>query len=127
MIDQDAPRRRLLVVDDDEGLREIFIFTMKMAGWEVASAPDGVAALAALAEFKPDVIALDLMMPRMNGVQFCGKLSEASIRVPIIIVSAMWDSVDEPVMRQDPNIVGFLHKPLRYPTLARSIGKLLAA
>ncbi len=120
-------KRRALIVDDDEGLREIFSFTMTMGGFEVACAPDGVSALAIMQQFKPDFIALDMMMPRMNGPQFCGKLTEMSVRVPIIIMTAMWETLDEALMRQDPNIVGFLHKPIRYPKLIESINKLLPA
>jgi CheY-like chemotaxis protein len=118
-------KRRVLAVDDDEGLREIFSLTMTMGGFEVACAPDGVAALAVLKQFQPDFIALDLMMPRMNGVQFCGKLAELGIRIPVIIVSAYWENADEALLRQDTNVVGFLNKPLRYPTLVESINKIL--
>lgn len=118
-------KRRVLAVEDDEGLREIFGLTMTMGGFEVACAPDGIAALAVLEQFRPDFIALDLMMPRMNGMQFCGKLTELGIKIPIIIVSAYWESTNEALLRQDPNVVGFLHKPLRYPTLVESINKIL--
>ncbi|MEK7232506.1 MAG: response regulator [Elusimicrobiota bacterium] len=118
-------KRRVLAVDDDEGLREIFSLTMSMGGFEVACAPDGLSALAVMEQFKPDFIALDLMMPRMNGLQFCGKLTESGVRIPIIIVSACWEKFDMDLLRQDVNIVGFLHKPLRYPTLIDSINKIL--
>lgn len=129
----DAPRhdgkpsvkRRALLVDDDEGLRDIFNFTMSQGGFEVACAPDGVSGLEMMRQFRPDFIALDMMMPRMNGLQFCGKLTEMSIKIPIIIVTAMWENIDETLLRQDPNIVGFLRKPLRYPKLVESIDKIL--
>lgn len=118
-------KRRVLAVDDDEGLREIFSLTMSMGGFSVACAPDGVAALAVLEQFRPDFIALDLMMPRMNGMQFCGKLTELGVRIPIIIVSAYWENANEALLRQDANVVGFLNKPLRYATLVESINKIL--
>jgi len=120
-------KRRVLIVDDDEGLRDIFAYTMNSEGFEVAGAPDGVSALAVLEAFRPDFIALDLMMPRMNGVQFCAKLTELGVRTPIIIVSAMWETADEAQLRQDANVVGFLHKPLRYSKLVESINKILPA
>ena len=120
-------KQRVLVVDDDEGLREIFNVTLSMDDFEVASAPDGAAALVIMEQFKPDFIALDLMMPVMNGMQFCGKLTQLGIRIPIIIVSAYWEPANEALLRQDPNIVGFIHKPIRYATLAESIRKILPA
>jgi len=91
----EPPKQRILIVDDDEMLRELFRVTMSAAGFDVAGAPDGLTALTILDQFQPDLIALDLMMPRMDGHQFCGKLAERGVRVPIIIVSAFWSPVRE--------------------------------
>lgn len=122
---QAPAKKRALVVDDDEGLLEIFNLTLTMGGLDVACAPDGLSALAIMEQFRPDFIALDLMMPRMNGMQFCGKLTALGVRIPIIIVSAYWEPTNEALLRQDANVVGFIHKPIRYATLIESIRKLL--
>ncbi|HAZ08144.1 MAG TPA: hypothetical protein DCZ01_06415 [Elusimicrobia bacterium] len=118
-------KQRVLIVDDDESLLMLCSQTLASAGYDTASAPDGVDALAIMAQFKPDFITLDLMMPRMNGHQFCGKLAERGIRIPIIIVSAYWEPANEGVLRQDSNVVGFIKKPIRYAKLAATIQRIL--
>src|SRR5215203_2263894 len=67
---RDASRRRVLVVDDSPGVRELVTTLLLSCGYEVATAPHGQAALDLLDGFWPDVILLDSMMPVMDGREF---------------------------------------------------------
>lgn len=83
--------RTVLIVDDDEDLRTIVRLALSEAGLNVVEAKDGKTALDLIGEQRPDLIVLDLMMPEMNGVEFCRKLvGDLKIDdVPILIVSAI--------------------------------------
>ncbi len=84
----------ILVVDDDEGLQTLFKRCLKLKGYDVRIANNGLEALEKVAEEKPDLILLDLMMPIMDGVQFA-KVFHArymNADIPIIVVSAADDA-----------------------------------
>jgi CheY-like chemotaxis protein len=84
-------KRKVLVVDDEMHLR-IFIATVyETGGYEVFTARDGVDGLAKACEVQPDLISLDLMMPREGGVQLFSRLRQDPVlkRVPVVIVSAI--------------------------------------
>ena len=82
--------RRVLVVDDDEAIRDLLDDVLELEGYESRIASDGEAALAAAADWTPDLIVLDLMMPRMDGWQFReAQRGLPQLRdVPILVVSA---------------------------------------
>lgn len=87
---QPASPGRVLVVDDDPEVREVLVRTMQRHGWAAATADDGRAALDALAAQKPDLILLDLMMPRMDGFEFVAELRQRPDwrAIPIIVITA---------------------------------------
>jgi DNA-binding response OmpR family regulator len=81
---------RILVVDDEPSIVAPLEFLMRREGWEVEVAADGVAALEAVARATPDLVILDVMLPRMNGFEVCERL-RADPRwrgVRILILSA---------------------------------------
>ena len=82
--------RRVLVVDDDEAIRDLLDDVLELEGYESRCAPDGEAALAVAADWTPDVIVLDLMMPKMDGWQFReAQRGVPHLRdVPVLVVSA---------------------------------------
>jgi CheY-like chemotaxis protein len=88
-----AERRRVLVVEDDEVVRAVLVEALRFEGYEVRVAADGVAALALLDGWTPDVITLDLMMPGMDGWAFrdAQRALPAVRDVPVIVVSASRD------------------------------------
>jgi CheY-like chemotaxis protein len=83
-------RRRVLIVDDDVSLRTIMAEVLVDEGWQVRSACDGLDALVVLGTWLPDVVLLDLMMPRMDGRTFHAEMRrvERMARIPIVLVSA---------------------------------------
>ncbi|ACJ75425.1 response regulator [Thermosipho africanus TCF52B] len=89
--------KKILVIDDSEVLRKITSFNLKKAGFEVYEAVDGVDGLEKMKEIMPDLIILDIMMPRLDGF---GVLKEKgqddSIKdIPVIILTAKGGSEDE--------------------------------
>ncbi len=81
---------KVLVVDDDPQVREMLTRTLESQDWVVSTAEDGCAGLDALAASKPDLILLDLMMPRMDGFEFVSELRKHQDwrSIPIIVITA---------------------------------------
>ncbi len=84
----------VLVVDDDPITRQLLRMILERAGFGVAEAADGTDALLTLAEFIPDLMTLDVMMPQMDGFTVCTKVrgNSNTAALPIIMVSARADS-----------------------------------
>jgi DNA-binding response OmpR family regulator len=85
---------RVLVVEDDEGIREMLKYNLSSAGFSVQEASDGAAGLRTARTARPDLILLDLMLPGMSGFDFCRALRKTS-RVPIIMITAKDSEVDK--------------------------------
>lgn len=82
--------RTVLVVDDDLGLQEVLQAALEEEGYEVILADDGLEALEKLATVQPDLILLDLMLPRMDGYAFAQALQQRGMRpsVPLVLLTA---------------------------------------
>jgi two-component system alkaline phosphatase synthesis response regulator PhoP len=89
-------RGRILVVDDEIYIVHILDFSLGMEGYEVITALDGEEALKKASETKPDLIVLDIMMPKMDGYETCKalKADEATKDIPVILLSAKGRNVD---------------------------------
>jgi len=85
---------RVLVVEDDEGIREMLKYNLSTAGFTVQEASDGASGLRTARTSRPDLILLDLMLPGMSGFDFCRALRKNS-RVPIIMITAKDAEVDK--------------------------------
>jgi DNA-binding response OmpR family regulator len=87
-----AERRKILIADDEPSIREILSIQLARMGYEVLIAVDGVEALEVYAKEKPDLVILDVMMPRMNGLETCQKIraqeKKSGRRVPVIFLTA---------------------------------------
>ena len=87
----------ILIVDDDPHIRELLAFALGKAGMSVAEAVDGEDALAALARRMPDLMVLDINMPRLNGLDLCRRLRAeggAGAALPILFLSSRDDEID---------------------------------
>lgn len=82
-------KARVLLVEDDELIREVYAIKLEMAGFEVATAENGLKAVEQVREQTPDMIVLDMMMPVMGGLEFLRtmKLPEAYPELDVIIFS----------------------------------------
>ncbi|MEG8022952.1 response regulator transcription factor [Sphingomonas aerolata] len=87
----------ILIVDDDPHIRDLLAFALGRAGMSVAEAGDGEAALAAVEQDVPDLMILDINMPRLDGLDLCRRLRAsggAQARLPILFLSSRDDEID---------------------------------
>ncbi|HYC02187.1 MAG TPA: response regulator transcription factor [Azospirillaceae bacterium] len=84
---------RILLIDDDPGIRDVVRFALAREGFEVEEAADGAAGLASAAARPPDLVLLDVMMPGPDGMEVCRRL-RAKGRTPIIFLSSRDDEID---------------------------------
>lgn len=109
---------RILLVEDTDSLRYLFARVLKGHGFEVCEAPDGLAALACLAHFRPEVVLTDLMMPSLDGIGFIRqyRAMAGSEAAPVVAMTAMPSLHAECDARQ-AGAADFLTKPFDTGTL----------
>jgi DNA-binding response OmpR family regulator len=119
-------RQRILVVDDNETNRDILDARLTANGYDVLHAGDGEEALAAAREHVPDLILLDIMMPKINGLDVCRQLKaeEGLPFIPIVLVTAKADSEDV-VHGLEAGADEYLTKPIDQKTLVARVKALL--
>ncbi len=86
--------KTVLIADDEPTLVAALRYNLEREGYAVVTAADGEAALAAARHALPDLIVLDIMMPRLNGLEVC-RIVHKERQVPILILSARADETDE--------------------------------
>ena len=81
---------KILIAEDEHDIRELIIFTLKFAGYEVVAVKDGQEAVERIPEEMPDMILMDVRMPRMTGYEACRlvKAEEATRDIPLVFLSA---------------------------------------
>lgn len=91
--------QKILVVDDDAGIREVLSFALRKAGFDVVTASDGAQAMTQFAEHDPALIVLDILMPELDGTEVCRKIRAGSenSRTPILFLSSRDDEIDRVV------------------------------
>ena len=85
---------KILVVEDERPLQKILKFNLEKEGYAVASASDGEAALAAFEKERPDLLILDVMLPKKDGFEVCRTLRGKGAKTPIIMLTARKDELD---------------------------------
>jgi DNA-binding response OmpR family regulator len=122
------PLGRVLVVDDDEVIRQLIEVNLTLEGFEVVTAVDGQDCLEKAVLVKPDVITLDVMMPRLDGwvtaTQLRGNPETAGIRVVLITARAQEDDRDR---GQQIGVDAYLTKPFDPAEMIRVVRALAAA
>lgn len=79
---------RILVVDDDRAVRESLRRSLQFNGYQVELASDGVLAMEQIEAQRPDALVLDVMMPRLDGLEVCRRLRSAGDDLPILVLTA---------------------------------------
>ncbi len=100
----------ILVVDDDQGVRDSLARSLQYTGYEVTTAADGVEALAKLATARPDAVIMDVMMPRLDGLETTRMLRANGNDVPILVLTAR-DAVNDRVDGLDAGGDDYMAKP----------------
>lgn len=119
-----TPRPRILVVDDDRAVRESLRRSLEFNGYDVALAGDGAAALAGIASGPPDAVVMDVMMPRLDGIETTKALRAAGNDLPILVLTAR-DSVGDRVDGLDAGADDYLTKPFALEELLARLRALL--
>jgi EAL domain-containing protein (putative c-di-GMP-specific phosphodiesterase class I)/PleD family two-component response regulator len=117
---------RVVVVDDDPGMRLLLRETLSAAGFKVVVAASGREAIDVCAEFGPDLVLLDINMPGMDGIEACAEIRKSNERqFPIVMVTSVGDAVS---IREAFNAGAndFILKPVRWPLFERRLDSILA-
>jgi len=115
---------RILVVDDDRAVRESLRRSLSFNGYAVMLAQDGVEALEVIATDRPDAVVLDVMMPRLDGLEVCRQLRSTGDDLPILVLTAR-DSISERVAGLDAGADDYLPKPFALEELLARMRALL--
>jgi two-component system, OmpR family, response regulator MprA len=90
----ETPSARVLVVEDDEAIADVLRRSLRAEGHEVKSAGDGAEALTAAEQFSPDLVVLDLGLPRLDGIEVLRRLRADDSDVPVLILTARTETED---------------------------------
>jgi two-component system response regulator MprA len=115
---------QVLVVDDEPALVTALERALRLDGHDVAVATDGQRALDRLAGTTPDLVVLDVMMPRVDGLEVCRRLRAAGDRVPVLMLTAR-DGIDDRVDGLDAGADDYLSKPFALRELRARVRALL--
>jgi len=114
---------RVLIVEDDPEITDVLRRSLRYEGYEIRTAGDGVEALDAAAEFAPDLVVLDLGLPRLDGIEVCRRLRDEG-DVPILMLTARVETSDR-VSGLDSGADDYLVKPFERQELLARIRALL--
>ncbi|MFC4907461.1 response regulator transcription factor [Actinomadura gamaensis] len=119
-----AARGRILVVDDEPAVRESLTSSLEFEGYEVGTAADGVLALDAVEARRPDLVVLDVLMPRMDGLTACRRMRARGATMPVLMLTAR-DMVGDRVTGLDAGADDYLVKPFELDELLARVRALL--
>jgi CheY-like chemotaxis protein len=117
-------RRRLLVVDDNAQIRYCLSDLGEELGLDVATAEDGEEALLVFSKFEPDIVILDIYMPRMNGILAMHKMKEIDPNCPIILITG-FGHYQQLIQNKKVQPDGFILKPFQIQIISNQMLKLL--
>ena len=116
---------RVLVVDDSAVIRDLITVNLELEGIEVVGCGDGEEALRLVREVRPDVITMDVVMPRLNGLDAAERLRSdpKTAHIPIVVVTARAGQADLDRAREI-GVEGYLTKPFEPAELVALVGRL---
>ncbi|MGQ9569339.1 MAG: response regulator transcription factor [Thermodesulfovibrionales bacterium] len=124
---------KILVVDDDPDVLEAIGIALEANGYEVVTARDGVEGLDKLKDEKPDLMILDLLMPKMDGFEVCKELKDPRrakyANIPIIILSSVREEASRRRYELETglqlDVDDYVEKPIEYNILLERVKKIL--
>jgi DNA-binding response OmpR family regulator len=119
--------KKLMVIEDDEEIRTLIEYFLKKEKYEVRSSGDGMEGLKIVREFKPDLLVLDLMLPKIDGLSIAGMIKENPEKYgnPLILMLTAKTEVDDVVIGFKAGADEYMRKPFDPRELIVRIGKLL--
>jgi two-component system, OmpR family, response regulator RpaA len=117
---------RILLIDDDPAISELVSINLEMAGYEVHQAPDGIKGQALALQLQPDLIMLDLMLPRVDGFTVCQRLrrDERTTDIPVLMLTALGQTQDK-VEGFNAGADDYLTKPFELEEMLARVRALL--
>ena len=117
-------QRKILIIDDDMTALDIVDYLFEDKGYDVVRRADGISALACVSDENPDIILIDLMMPKMNGQECVKEMRGRGVAIPVVAFTA----IDDPEVHQEARDAGcnlVLTKPCKPAALVQHIEELL--
>lgn len=118
--------KNILVVDDEAAIRELIVFNLQAAGYKTAEAVDGAAALEAAAGGCYDLVVLDIMLPKLDGLEVCRRLKgdQRTAGIPVIMLTAKSEEIDK-ILGLELGADDYLTKPFSPRELAARVKAVL--
>jgi DNA-binding response OmpR family regulator len=122
-----AADKRILIVDDEPGVIEYLELILTKEGFQIETAADGQEALQKILKSRPDLIVLDLKLPKIQGLELLRILQANNAgHVPVFIITGrMSNRETEQMIKQEPNVKGYYPKPVHAGLLTMNIHSLL--
>ena len=111
-IGKDFNRKTILVVDDEESIVDLLVYHLQKEGYDTLQAYDGASAVEIALKEKPDLILLDVMLPKMDGISVCKRI-RYSLNVPILMISAKDTELDK-VVGLEMGADDYITKPFQH-------------
>jgi two-component system, OmpR family, response regulator MprA len=115
---------KILIVDDEPSLRESLMRSLRFEGYEVADAADGIEALDRMSSVRPDALIVDVVMPRLDGIELCRRIRQSGDRTPVLMLTAR-DAVQDRVRGLDAGADDYLVKPFAHEELLARLRAML--
>lgn len=116
--------KRILIIEDDLAILRGLKDNLEYESYEVLSATDGEQGYCLIQEKKPDLVILDLMLPKMSGYELCRKVREEGMTIPILMLTARGEEVDR-VLGLDLGADDYVTKPFSVPELLARIRAIM--
>ncbi len=123
-VDPSGRKFLLAIIEDDESVRQSLVLNLELEGFEIVTAGDGEEGVKVVQEKKPDLIILDVMMPKKDGLQTCKELRNLGVSCPLILLTAKNAEVDR-VLGLDLGADDYLAKPFGMLELIARVKALL--
>ncbi|MEK7798499.1 MAG: response regulator, partial [Acidobacteriota bacterium] len=117
-------KEKILVVDDDEGVRQVLGQSLQEAGYRVSSAESGEKAVAAAHEEAFDLVILDMVLPRVDGMEVLREITAAKPELPVVMITG-YASVETAIKAMKMGAVDYIVKPFRMEEVELVVGKAL--
>ncbi len=121
-----APAKKILLVEDSKNISGVLVDVLKAEGYTVMHAPDGVTGVAMTRREKPDLVLLDLLLPKLSGYDVCNaiKRDNNTRHIPVLVISTM-DKPESVARAKACGAANFMRKPYNLDDLLAEIKRLL--